>query len=636
MNVMSSLSDTRKWTGRVVTWVLLLHLVCLSQGGVVLDLQAEDTVGYDPANARWRSNASNARSVLLQRDGDFLRFVICLPSDMQVFVEDVRYSTDGWSKIGAILVDEQETGTFETADNSNFGNSWNLFHSSGSLTARFLSKGKHTIDVKLKMSMSSDPWGIEIDEIKIGLSSDLTRQEVTCEDPEKSSSGTSDYESNVSYTPNDFIGKLSLRKNGYYACSDGEYRLDLFPQSQVTGLTINISRPAQGGDGCKSTTAPIRVPRSERSRKVVLAVGNDNARYSCRQVSDLTDLTIDSFSSIDRLNATLPARVTPERLSSFSLRFSLPEETEAESVTFSMRVSCLGNSRKQLELDVTLQDVQNGNIIVKGPRIVDLEDESEGRFTLTIPASLREAMVSVHFPDVKTTFVMNSLAVDFLPAEVNRGKTNAAVSNDHWLAPGLKRQVLYADNGVRVEVVNVPGAKSMKIKMSGSQNGNRKEISGSRILLYSSQEDAGSLRMVFDQTSRCYFFPELEANRQVSFSLGQRDLEVESPDSDIEEVELSSTGRGRLTLTLTRTRYVQRRVHLTFFDQLTSLFLDDVRDVNVQRYISYQTSLSAIMLPCSDNRLTTDIVVKADETDGVSVNDPWRTVTGKVVRVTRS
>lgn len=231
---------------------------------------------------------------------------------------------------------------------------------------------------------------------------------------------------------------------------------------------------------------------------------------------------------------------------------------------------------------------------------------------------------------------MNSLAVDFLPAEVNRGKTNAAVSNDHWLAPGLKRQVLYADNGVRVEVVNVPGAKSMKIKMSGSQNGNRKEISGSRILLYSAQEDAGSLRMVFDQTSRCYFFPELEANRQVSFSLGHRDLEAESPDSDIEEVELSSTGRGRLTLTLTRTRYVQRRVHLTFFDQLTSLFLDDVRDVNVQRYISYQTSLSAIMLPCSDNRLTTDVVVKADETDGVSVNDPWRTVTGKVVRVTRS
>lgn len=108
MIVMSSLSDTRKWTGRVVTWVLLLHLVCLSHGGVVLDLQAEDTVGYDPANARWRSNASNARSVLLQRDGDFLRFVICLPSDMQVFVEDVRYSTDGWSKIGAILVDEQE------------------------------------------------------------------------------------------------------------------------------------------------------------------------------------------------------------------------------------------------------------------------------------------------------------------------------------------------------------------------------------------------------------------------------------------------------------------------------------------------------------------------------------------------
>lgn len=434
----------------------------------------------------------------------------------------------------------------------------------------------------------------------------------------------------------DFIGKLALRKNDYYACSDGEYRLDLFPQSQVTGLTINISRPAQGGDGCKSTTAPIRVPRSERSRKVILAVGNDKARYSCRQVSDLTDLTIDSFSSIDRLNATLPARVTPERLSSFSLRFSLPEETEAESVTFSMRVSCLGNSRKQLELDVTLQDVQSGNVIVKGPRIVNLEDESEGRFTLTIPASLREAMVSVHFPDVKTTFVMNSLAVDFLPAEVNRGKTNAAVSNDHWLAPGLKRQVLYSDNGVRVEVVNVPGAKSMKIKMSGSQNGNRKEISGSRILLYSSQEDAGSLRMVFDQTSRCYFFPELEANRQVSFSLGQRDLEVESPDSDIEEVELSSTGRGRLTLSLTRTRYVQRRVHLTFFDQLTSLFLDDVRDVNVQRYISYQTSLSAIMLPCSDNRLTTDIVVKADETDGVSVNDPWRTVTGKVVRVTRS
>jgi hypothetical protein len=46
--------------------------------------------------------------VWLRNDGDVISFVICMPRAEEVQVEQVVYSTDGWGKHGAVLIDRQE------------------------------------------------------------------------------------------------------------------------------------------------------------------------------------------------------------------------------------------------------------------------------------------------------------------------------------------------------------------------------------------------------------------------------------------------------------------------------------------------------------------------------------------------
>lgn len=82
---------------------------------VVLDFHAEAAVGFSPTRLRWRSNArgppgSGGRTVWLKEDRESLSFAICLPRASEVQVQEVRFSSDGWKKEGAVMVDGEEVG----------------------------------------------------------------------------------------------------------------------------------------------------------------------------------------------------------------------------------------------------------------------------------------------------------------------------------------------------------------------------------------------------------------------------------------------------------------------------------------------------------------------------------------------
>ena len=92
-------------------WVLLLGTF----GGVhgapaVFDVQAEEGQGFDPANVHWRSNAEGKQAVWLRND-ERLNFTFCLPADDNITVLEIRFSSDGAEKEGAVLIDGTEVST---------------------------------------------------------------------------------------------------------------------------------------------------------------------------------------------------------------------------------------------------------------------------------------------------------------------------------------------------------------------------------------------------------------------------------------------------------------------------------------------------------------------------------------------
>ena len=77
----------------------------------VLSLQAEHGFGFSPERVHWRSNArtwQKRQTVWLKEDGEYLTIAICLPRQAEVEVESVRFSSDGWKKEAAVLIDGKE------------------------------------------------------------------------------------------------------------------------------------------------------------------------------------------------------------------------------------------------------------------------------------------------------------------------------------------------------------------------------------------------------------------------------------------------------------------------------------------------------------------------------------------------
>nr|KAG5703191.1 hypothetical protein BaRGS_027356 [Batillaria attramentaria] len=148
----------------------------------VVYFEAEDGTGFEADYSHWRSNARGRKAVWLRKDGDYLTIDFCLPRDTEVAVEEVRFSSDGWAKMGAIYIDGTPMGTFNTTDNSNRGFNWNDFHSAGPFSdvVPNLQPGRHQLEAVLVKSMPTDKWGIEIDQVRLFFGIDVTKDELLC------------------------------------------------------------------------------------------------------------------------------------------------------------------------------------------------------------------------------------------------------------------------------------------------------------------------------------------------------------------------------------------------------------------------------------------------------------------------
>ena len=80
---------------------------------------------------------------------------------------------------------------FRTANNSDHGLNWDQFNTtSGTFETVSLSAGEHTLDVVLMQYM--DDWGIEIDQLMLSFGSNITKEEIVCEDAGVTSEVTED------------------------------------------------------------------------------------------------------------------------------------------------------------------------------------------------------------------------------------------------------------------------------------------------------------------------------------------------------------------------------------------------------------------------------------------------------------
>lgn len=70
-------------------------------------------------------------------------------------------------------------GTFNTPDNTNSGRNWNVFNTKGPFKTVFLGAGRHYIELVITMTM--DPWGIEIDQIMMWFGGRFTEQQLRCD-----------------------------------------------------------------------------------------------------------------------------------------------------------------------------------------------------------------------------------------------------------------------------------------------------------------------------------------------------------------------------------------------------------------------------------------------------------------------
>ena len=96
-----------------MVWILLLGVFSGARGApAAFYLEAEQGEGFQPDNAHTRANARDGLAVWL-RGEERLTFTFCLTADDNMTVMEVRFSSDGYEKEGAVLVDGTEvSGTF--------------------------------------------------------------------------------------------------------------------------------------------------------------------------------------------------------------------------------------------------------------------------------------------------------------------------------------------------------------------------------------------------------------------------------------------------------------------------------------------------------------------------------------------
>ncbi|KAK7491840.1 hypothetical protein BaRGS_00016859 [Batillaria attramentaria] len=440
-------------------------------------------------------------------------------------------------------------------------------------------------------------------------------------------------------------GRITVVKNSYYACYEGEYRFDVYG-SDVTTYFLNVamprphSYPSHSWRGRRSAGGDSKSHNSNdgKKHKVLLSVGNNNpdsVGSVCRNNEELIELNdVNSFANIQRLNESLPARLRPQDLPFFTLRFNMSgarntiSKLKQASFTFAMMTSCC--QAKNTAVDVEVQDLQTGQIVIKRQNKISYKDSSSsGMLEVNIPSTVQAIQIKLNLADNTDAFVLNHMALglDYLSSKGFNPTQELDDITNRWVGKGNKRYVLHSQENVRVEGVSAPGAKKMRVKTNG------KDTSASRLLISGMMSGAYKPRVIFDQTSRCYFYSEEDPDKQTSFVLGPRDPEDDSPHGDVDEVEISYPSDSHVMMDITSHKHGKRSLLFAVSSTMTTVMITKLSEPPSP--MTSRVPVCGVLLPCSDYQLDTEALIRADDTEGVKSTDAWRTITGNTVEMER-
>ncbi|KAH3861908.1 hypothetical protein DPMN_024862 [Dreissena polymorpha] len=140
--------------------------------GKIFTLEVEN---FSNNAMRMSRSAASGNSSVWFKTGQHVQMEICLRVASFVSVRNVVYSNDGESDSIRATIDNQHMGTFQTGSLRESGNGWNIFRSSGPMEGKVrLEQGRHVIDIR---AVSTDEWGVELDNIVFLIDDELLTQE---------------------------------------------------------------------------------------------------------------------------------------------------------------------------------------------------------------------------------------------------------------------------------------------------------------------------------------------------------------------------------------------------------------------------------------------------------------------------
>ena len=138
--------------------LLLVWLTAICQLCASVDLEAED--GSHSGAVHSRSEASGSKTVYIHQYG-YVENTFLTTGTCTVSVINVVYSNDGGSDTITLSIDGTTVGSFNTLAESNGGQLWNTFRSSGSVGSTLALNGT---DHSLRLvATSADQYGVELD-----------------------------------------------------------------------------------------------------------------------------------------------------------------------------------------------------------------------------------------------------------------------------------------------------------------------------------------------------------------------------------------------------------------------------------------------------------------------------------------
>ncbi|XP_067659872.1 uncharacterized protein [Haliotis asinina] len=147
--------------------------VSLQMGQAIVRIQLDEVAiqnGYPSCRLMPRSNATNLQNVWMFQ-GEGLVLNLCLENPAVVSLEDFIYSNDGWQDAVLVSIDNKPLGEVKTHDTSFEGELWNIFSGTGPLGEQVsLQEGAHTLKVSVTQA---DKWGVELDALVLRVQQDV-------------------------------------------------------------------------------------------------------------------------------------------------------------------------------------------------------------------------------------------------------------------------------------------------------------------------------------------------------------------------------------------------------------------------------------------------------------------------------